>query len=123
MTDSPTGRAITKVVCASLRLVSSLSEQLTVSQLLSVKRDLRETLAIINGQIQATQSSMFANNVLKCLATHPDFTDDNKLVIDMSDWEDTPDEEGPSGEDKIEDGNTAGSRCPILPNSVTTLSR
>ena len=123
MTDPPTGCAITKAICTLLKLASSSSKLLTVSQLLSVKKDLRETLAIINGQIHAAESGTFAKNVLKCLVTHLNFTDDHKLIIDMSDWEDTPDEEDSTGEDKKEDGNAAGGEHPNLLNSVTDLSR
>ena len=60
MTDTantPTSRAIVKMVCASMRLVGGSSELLTVSQLFAVKSDIREALAIVNGQIQASQSS------------------------------------------------------------------
>ena len=59
MTDTantPTSRAIVKTVCASMRLVGGSSELLTVSQLFAVKSDIREVLAIVNSQIQASQS-------------------------------------------------------------------
>jgi len=88
MTDSyPVGRAVFKAVRASLRLASSSSELLSLSQLLAIKDDLRETLAIINGQIEAEQSGGFAKNIPRYLATNSCFIDDRKVVIDMSDWE------------------------------------
>ena len=60
MTDTantPTSRAIVKTVRASMRLVGGSSELLTVSQLFAVKSDIHKALAIVNGQIQASQSS------------------------------------------------------------------
>jgi len=121
MTDpSPTSLAIFKAVRASLRLASSSSELLTIAQLLALKGDLRETLAIISGQIRTEESGTFAKNVVKCLETHSCFTDDHKVIIDLSDWESTSDEEE---EDGIEDASGADGKCPILPNLVAAHSR
>jgi len=121
MTDPSTGRAIVNAIRASLRLVSSSSELLTISQLLAVKSDLRETLAIVNGQIGAMQSGTFPRNVLECLATYRNFTDDHKLIINMSDWEDE-EEESALVENQKGDGNTGG-KYSILPGCVAALSR
>jgi hypothetical protein len=94
MTDpSPTALAIFKAVRASLRLASSSSELLTIAQLLALKGDLRETLAIISSQIRTEESGTFANNFLKRLGNHSHFTDDHKVIIDLSDWESASDEE------------------------------
>lgn len=62
MTDSPnsaTGRAIVRAIRGSLGLVRDPLGLLSVSQLLAVKDELREALAIVNGQIQAKQTGMF----------------------------------------------------------------
>ena len=67
-TSTPTSHAIVKTVHASMRLVGGSSELLTVSQLLTVKSDLRKTLAIVNGQIQAAQSGTPVENLLKAFA-------------------------------------------------------
>ena len=67
-TSTPTSCAIVKTVHASMRLVGGSSELLTVSQILAVKSDLRKTLAIVNGQIQAAQSSTPIENLLKAFA-------------------------------------------------------
>ena len=107
---SPVNRAIFNTVCASLRLAGSSSGLLTISQLLGVKENLHATLAVISGQIQAEQTSKFANNVPKRLATHPCFTDDQRVIIDLSDWESASDEEI---EGKGEDASVAGSKYPI----------
>ena len=55
--NTSTSHAIVRAVRASLRLTGSSLELLTLSQLFAVKSDLRQTLAIVNGQIQAIQSS------------------------------------------------------------------
>jgi hypothetical protein len=62
--ESPTGHAIMKAVHASLRLASGSMELLTISQLLTVKGDLYETLTIFNKRVQAMESGSFAENVL-----------------------------------------------------------
>jgi len=90
--NTPTSRAIVKAVRGSLRLVGSSSELLTASQLFAVRSDLHETLAIVNGQIQASQSGTSIWNVLERFATNSHFIDDQKLVIDLSDWEGSSDE-------------------------------
>lgn len=64
MTDSsPTARAITRTAQASLRLVSSSTGLLSISQLLAMEIELRGTLAIVNGQIQAELSGTFAKAI------------------------------------------------------------
>ena len=57
--SSATALAILNTVRASLRLVSCSSELLTIAQLLAVKEDLRETMAIISAQIQFENYGMF----------------------------------------------------------------
>ena len=90
--NTPTGRAILKAARAMLLLVSSSSELLTHSQLLAVRNELRSALAIVNGQIQVVQSGQ-----LFCKRSHstPNLysTGGEKLVIDISDWEVTSDED------------------------------
>jgi len=113
MTDpSPSALAIFKAVRASLRLASSSSELLTIAQLLALKGDLRETLAIISGQIQTEESGTFTKKVVNRLEAHLCFTDDHKVIIDLSDWESTSDEE-----DEIEDASAVDGKRPILPTS------
>jgi len=58
MTDPSTGRAIARALRASLRLVNTSSELLTLSQLYAVKSDLHETLGIVKGHIRAAESGM-----------------------------------------------------------------
>ena len=96
MTDSPsilTGRAILKAIRASLGLVNSSSELFTFSQLLAVRRVLRDALVIIDSKIQAFESGSFAVNVLEGSVTNPYLSGDQKVVIDISDWELTSDED------------------------------
>ena len=57
MTDPSTGRAIVKAVRALLRLVSSLPELLTISQLYAMRDHLRETTQIVDRQISAAETS------------------------------------------------------------------
>lgn len=124
MTDSsPTGLAILKAVRASLRLVSSSSELLTISQLLAVKHELCETFTVINAQIQVEQSGTFSKNIphrLAALATHSCFKDDRKVVIDLTDWESSSDE---GKEDENEDASAVGGKYLIPLDHVATRSR
>lgn len=99
-----TGRAIVKAVRGTLGLVSSSSELLNGSQLLAVKSELRQTLAIVKGQLHFMKSGTFADNVLRCLAVNRSSTGSN--FIDISDWESADEEEEPSGED----GSAVGSK-------------
>ena len=57
MTDPSTGHAIVKAVRASLRLVSSSPELLTISQLYAMRDHLRETTQIVDRQISAAETS------------------------------------------------------------------
>ena len=57
MTDPSTGRAIVKAVGASLRLVSSSSELLTISQLYAVRDHLHEATQIVDSQVSSTENS------------------------------------------------------------------
>jgi len=106
----PTGRAIVRAVRASLRLTGSSLELLTVSQLFAVKSELRQTLAIVNGQIQATHPSSTASSGgdLEYFTTDSCFTDDQQLVIDLSDWDSASEENGER------DGNVPGGKYPII---------
>ena len=121
MTDSSaTSNSIFAVVRASLRLAGNSSDMLTMAHLRALKDDLHATLAIIRGQIQSEGFSTFTKNILKCLTTHSSFTDDHRMIIDMSDWENASDEEK---EDKKEDAGEVGGMCLFLPNSVAAHSR
>lgn len=60
---SLTGHAIYATVRASLRLASTSSELLAMSDLVALKDDLHATLAVIRGQIQSEESSAFVLNV------------------------------------------------------------
>lgn len=74
-------------------------------------------MAIVKGQIQAGQSGTLAENVLKCFATDSHFIDDQKLVIDMSDWEDLLDK------DKNEDGDAPIGEYYCLSDLATAVSQ
>lgn len=63
-TKSPTSRAIVNTVRAALKLLSSSSEQLSVSQLLALKSDMREARVVVNDQMKVKQSSTFIENLL-----------------------------------------------------------
>jgi hypothetical protein len=121
MSDTPTGCAIVDAVRASLRLVSCLSELLTASQLRVVKQNLCEVVAIVEGQIHAAESGMFAGNIFKCLVTHPNFSGNNRVVIELMDTDD--EEEGLPTPGKKDDGNAVGGMCPVPFASVAALSR
>jgi hypothetical protein len=60
----PTGLAILKAFRASLRLVTSSSELLTVSQLLAVRNELLDMFAVVNTRLHVVQFGPFAENLL-----------------------------------------------------------
>jgi hypothetical protein len=121
MTDSsPVDRAIINAVRALLKLASRSLGRFTISQLHALSSDLRRTMAVVNGQIQAEESSAFAKNVLKRLVTHSCFTDGGRVLLDMSDWDDESDEEK-EAEEKGTDG--MGGKYPLLPDFVAACSR
>ena len=60
---SLTGHAIYVTVRTLLRLASTSSELLTMSDLVTLKDNLHAMLAVICGQIQSEESSMFVLNV------------------------------------------------------------
>jgi len=62
-TKSTTSRAIVNTVRAALKLLSSSSEQLSVSQLLALKSDMGKARVVVNSQMQAKQSSTFIENL------------------------------------------------------------
>ena len=90
---SPTGNAIFETVRASLKLASSSSELFTINHLRALKDDLQVTLAVIRGQIQSEEIGTFAVDILNCLMTHSCFTDNIRVIIDLSDWESGSDDE------------------------------
>jgi hypothetical protein len=91
--DTSTGRAIVKTVHASLSLVSSSSELLTLSQLYAVRNELLVALAITNSKIRVGKSSLSFTTILKYPATNLHSTGEKKEVIDISNWDATSDEE------------------------------
>jgi len=95
----PTGRAIARAVRASLKLVGGSLELLTESQLIAIQSNLRQTLAIVDNEISSTQISKFAANTLESLAADSRFTDGQRVVIDLSDWEGELSEAGDSDRD------------------------
>lgn len=106
MVDSSVpGRAILKTVRASLRLARNSSKLLTVSQLLAMESNIINTLATVRGQIQAEQSGTLSIGCSERTASHPRFTDDCKVILNMSDWDGTSDEEK-------EDTDAVGSNPP-----------
>ena len=70
-----TALAITVAVRASLGLVNSSAELLSISQLLALESELRTTLAIVKCQIQADFIGTFFENIPNCLAN------DSQLVF------------------------------------------
>jgi hypothetical protein len=97
--DSPTGLAIVRALRASLRLVSSSSELLTISQLLAAKHDLCEMLAIVNGQIRTINSGSLVGKIREYPVPNTRFKGDKKVIIDLDDWEDTLDEGGKNNDE------------------------
>jgi hypothetical protein len=94
--SSPTGRAIFKAVGRSLKLARASSQLLTVSQLLAMEGRLRKMFAVISDEIETKQSgTSFA--ISKSWATHTCFTDGYQIIIDVSDYEDSSDEEKEGG--------------------------
>jgi hypothetical protein len=94
MTDhSRIDRAIVKALRASLKLASSSSGRLSLSQLYALNSDLCKTMAVISNQIQVEESGTSTENVLTWLATHSCFIDDRRIVLDVSDWDSESDEE------------------------------
>jgi hypothetical protein len=121
MTDhSRVDRAIIKALRASLKLASTSSGWLSLSQLYALNSDLHKTMAVINNQIQVEESGMSIENVLTQLATHSCFIDDRKILLDVSDWDSESDEEK---EAKKKDTSGVGSEYPLLPDFVATCSR
>lgn len=119
MTDLPnipTGRAILRAVRASMKLVDSSLELLTESQLIAMRSDLHRTLAIVNGRLSPAHPSKFAINVLKSLVADSYSTANQKVVIDLSDW----DSDG-SDKDENSDRNVPGSECSIFFDVVTAV--
>jgi len=104
--SSPAGHAIFEAVRASLRLVNSSSGLFTIPQLLAIEGDLRETLAVISGKVQAEQSGMSTRGLVKCLTTHSCFTGGGRTIIDC---ESSSDEEK---EDQKEDIRAASGDFP-----------
>ena len=96
--SAPPGDAIFAVVCASLKLASSSTEQLTIDQLRALKFDLKVTLAVIRGQIKSEESGMFTQYIFEYFETHSCFTDDKRVRIDLVgvDSESDEEEEPPS---------------------------
>ena len=115
----PAGCAVFRAVRALLKLMNSSSELLSLFQLLAMRNDLCETLAIINSKIEAEQSGMFDKNTPKSVATNQCFTDDRRVVIDMSDWE-SGSEEGGENENQ---GITADHEWSILLSFNASLSQ
>jgi hypothetical protein len=120
MTDhSRIDRAIVKALRASLKLASTSSGRLSLSQLYALNSDLRKTMAVINNQIQVEESGTSIENVLTQLATHSCFIDDRKILLDVSDWDSESDEEK---EAKKKDTSGVGSEYPLLPDFVAACS-
>ena len=112
MSNSPsiTGRVIFRAVSSSLELVKGSSGLLTVSQLVALKRELENTLATVDGRLQAKLSGSFVENLLDCFTTDTYFTEGQKLHIDLSDW-------ATSDEDENSDGNAPSCGYPLIPDS------
>ena len=62
--SSSTTHAITRAAHASLNLVSSSAELLSLSQLLATRTELKKTLAVVNDRVQAKLSGALARNIL-----------------------------------------------------------
>jgi hypothetical protein len=102
MADTPpTGCKIFRVILVSLKVMKDLPGQLTVPQLFALEADLRGTLAVVCGEIHARQSDSgsFAWSFLPPFAAHLCFTCDYRVIINMSDYKDSSDEEKEGRED------------------------
>jgi len=111
----PTGRAIARAVRASLNLVGNSLELLTESQLVAIQSDLRQTLAIVDSKVPPVQPGKFAMDILATLAADSQFTDGQRVVLDLSDWEDESDG------DRNSDGSVPNCKYSVRSDSVTTV--
>ena len=96
MTDSPnnpTGCAIFKAVSASLVLTRKSTTLLTYSQLLALRDELCKVSATVNGQLEVMRSGSFVRKLLDHFTAKSYFTDGGQLLLDLSDWNTTSDEE------------------------------
>lgn len=118
-TDSPTGPAILNAVRASLRLVNCSSELLTTTQLLALKDNLCETLAIVRAQIQ---SENFGTSSESPQVLGDSFVaDDHRVVIDLSDWENASDAENEENKNKDVDTSAANMAEGVYPPHLSPL--
>lgn len=58
-----------------------------------MESSISETLAIVSGQIRAERSSGFPASYSWRTATYSRFTDGCRIILNVSDWDDTSDEE------------------------------
>ena len=106
--NTPTSRAILKAIHASLGLVASSSELFTYSQLCAVRDDLKKALAIVDGKTEVIRTSLFLMEVLEYLVTNPFYTGKKRLIIDLSDWDTSSDE------DETMDGTLPARGCSLF---------
>jgi len=99
-----------------MKLVDSSLELLTESQLIAMRSDLHRMLAIVSGRLSPAQPSKFSMNVLKSLVADSHSTDNQKVVIDLSDW-DSDD----SDKDESSDRDVPGSEYSIFSDVVTAV--
>ena len=86
----PSGRPLLCAVCTTLRLANSSVDSLTISQLSVLQAGLRRTLRIVDKKRQEIQASLRGGlfwKVQRGWATHLRFSEDEKVVIDLSDCE------------------------------------
>ena len=66
------------------------------------------------------RSQVRSFRTIHMLATYSHFTDDHRVLIDLSDWEDSSDEEIEDGEEAT---STTGGTHPILSDPIAACSR
>ena len=100
-------RSLVQAVRASLKLANGSVDSLDISQLLALQHELHKTLGIIGEKLSDICSGMFLKWFNHAIGSSAYFSENQKIVIDLSDWEDgdTGDEQmviaaesnGPSG--------------------------
>ena len=84
----PSGRPLLSAVYTTLRLANSSVDSLTISQLSVLQAGLRRTLRIVEKKRREIEESLRGGSFWKVQrgwATHLSFSEDEKVVIDLSD--------------------------------------
>lgn len=124
MTD--TALAITTAVRASLGLVSSSAELLSISQLFALESELRNALTIVKRQLRADLHGTFFKKILKCLANNLLFAflgpHSPGSTVDLTGWDSSS--EGEKYEDEgVKAANIIGGESPATHGLVVSPSQ